>query len=245
MADNGVRFAAIFVVWHDFDRRTGEPTARIINSKDMVLRATEEILKHDMVPYLCGYPAKGRHVEFADAMDDVSTTDTQGWLLDPEKAMKDRDGSVGKKHSEDLFWECVKRNPYREIGVTSYGLPNIHRTFPWSGFIKTGEFDALAEPDWHSPQLYDQTIANIERGLQEYKELGANIIVPSFGTYKFVHRAERETRRMNCLELKQHLGRFLRLRVQYDIKAMLGWSEAQVRTDAWPAIAEAAEILSD
>lgn len=246
MADHGVTWAAVGAVWQDKDR-----TIRM-NDADRCRRIIEALLRQGIEPHLWGYPWVGREQEFADLMAESSTEDVVGWLLDPEKGLKkdrlDEDYDTMDEvfaAAKLLFWRCVEANPYRVIGFTSYGQVKGHPTFPWAAFAESGGFNPLEEADYGSPQLYDQPADMISKGLREYREIGFDVIIPSYGTYRFGRDSEmrRTYPRMTYNQLDHHLKRLLAHQKAYNIKAMIGWSEAQVRPDAWRAIAECAERL--
>ena len=254
MADHGIKWAAIGAVWQDFKK--GKHTVRRINSIDMCKRITDELVNRNIVTFLWGYPWKGRHAEFVHMMEQASVEAIMGWLLDPELGLKAKDEDHdGDRDDEDmeivfalakaLFWTIISANPYRVIGFSSYGLPVGHPTFPWGAFAFKDGFNPLEECDFGSPQLYDEELSDIVRGLAMYKALGFDIIVPSYGTYKFARdeNGKQIYPRLNYYEMKNHFHNFASVKDEYDIRAMIGWSEAQISAGAWKAIAEYSEIF--
>lgn len=55
------------------------------------------------------------------------------------------------------------------LGVTSYGMADYHRNFPWPEF----------QAGWGSPQLYEVEPAQVDQGIASWRTLGWNHIVPS------------------------------------------------------------------
>lgn len=243
MADNGIKFAAIGSIWQDVDK-TGKDTTRFMNSADMCRYISDELMRVNIEPWVWGYPYKQRHVEFVRAMNTSSTSDTKVWLLDPELGMKDKEHDIALANAVELFWACVEANPYRSIGVTSYGIPLGHPTFPWDGFMTRLVVDPLRECDFVSPQLYYDDANGIRRGMQQYKDLGGDVFVPSFATYK---KAKKDGKtvypRMTETELTKHFEDFVSVKEEFNIKAMIGWSEVQVSTGGWKAIKKYADVF--
>ena len=233
MADHGVTWAAIGAVW----QRSTSTT--LINPPDVCHAIAEGLLKNRIQPWVWGYPWKGREVNFVAKMKAASFLAIQGWLLDPEKGAKDMDEDVAFAEAKELFWAVVRSNPYRVIGMSSYGLPRGHPTFPWEAFgdISNG-FNPLKEVDFGAPQLYDQTPARIRRGLEQWRARGFDVLVPCFGTYRYDKDEDglRIYPRMNEPELTQHLQAFLDLKDEFSIPAVIGWSEAQISRGGWRAI---------
>lgn len=252
MADHGIKWAAIGSCWQDQDRHTRADTVRVMNPASRVHIIIEALLKYGIEPHLWGYPWRGREQQFVEIMGAASTPDVKGWLIDPELGLKKSRRDPEHDTMEEvlnaakaLFWACVDHNPYMLIGFTSYGFVKGHPTFPWEGFADKGGFDPLKECDYGSPQLYDQSLSDIRRGLQQYRDIGTDIIVPSYGTYRFSRNedGDRTYPRMNYAQLRAHLQAFASLKDEFKIQAMIGWSEMQIRQDAWRAIAEFAPCL--
>lgn len=243
MADNGVSFAAIATVWQDINRTTREPEDRVVNRPDVCKHIAGELMSRGITPLVWGYPMKGRHQQFADAIGESVTDSVAGVLLDPELRMKDRDKEVAAQAARDLLWACTQINPYLPILFTSYGFIRGHPTFPWAEFFPQDHKMPFGKVTVWSPQLYDQPAARILRGLREYCDAGATTIMPSFGTYRFAKdlNGKKTYPRMPYSQLKQHLERFEVHREEFNINSMIGWSEVQVTRGGWRAIAECAE----
>jgi hypothetical protein len=252
MADHGIKWAAIGACWQDYDKKTKRHTLRVMNPAARVHMIVELLTKYGIEAYLWGYPWRGREQQFVEIMGAATTPKVKGWLIDPELGMKrnlrDPDHDTMEEvlaAAKALFWACVDFNPYMVVAFTSYGFVKGHPTFPWAGFAAEGGFDPLNECDFGSPQLYDEEPEDIRRGLEQYREIGVDVIIPSYGTYRFDRNDEgdRIYPRMSYAELKAHLQAFYLLKDEFNIQAMIGWSEMQVRSDAWRAIAEYAPLF--
>ncbi len=239
MADAGITWAAIGTMWQDVDPVTGADTSRFINKPDVAKKISQALRSFGIDPWVWGYPWKGRHGDFVRGLQSASTDDTVGWVLDPEKGMKDKNPEVADHAARDLFRCCLESNPYRVIGFSSYGIPKGHPTFPWDSFIQAGGFNPFEECEFVSPQLYDEEVSDILRGMKQYQELGGDYLVPAFGTYKnVIVNGKRTTPNMTGAELSVHLQRFADIQAEFKIQAMIGWSEAQVSKSGWDVIEE-------
>jgi len=252
MAEHGIKWAAVGACWQDYDKKKKRNTLRVMNPAARVHIVVELLTKYNIEAYLWGYPWRGREQQFVEIMGAATTKDVKGWLIDPELGMKKSRRDPEHDTMEEvlaaakaLFYACVDFNPYMVVAFTSYGFVKGHPTFPWHGFAEAGGFDPLNECDFGSPQLYDEEPDDIRRGLEQYREIGVDIIVPSYGTYRFDYDEEgdRIYPRMNYAEMKAHLQAFVLLKDEFNIQAMIGWSEAQISAGAWRAIAEVAPVF--
>lgn len=235
LKDHGVRWAAVGGPWYE---RQG---MKWINTPIQCRRIVEVLIAAGIEPYVWGYPWAGRERDFAWDLESCCAPGVAGVLIDPELGLKDKDEATRLRHGRDLFWEVVKLNPYRVVGFTSYGLAKQHPTFPWEAFAEPGGFNPLEECDYGSPQLYDMTPSNIRKGLEQYRELGFDVLVPSFGTYRFA--PDGSTPRMTGPELGAHLQAFADLREEFGIHGMIGWSEAQVSKGGWEVLDRFADVF--
>jgi hypothetical protein len=246
MADHGLTWAAIGTIWQE--RRED----RWINEPSLTHFIVEACLRHGLSPYLWGYPSRGREIDFARDIGKCLCPGVVGLIPDPEVRFKatddDHDGKVEpdeiKRAYEDartLFRELVGLNPYLLLGFTSYGAVRGHPTLPWKAFFVPGELDPLNECAFAVPQLYDQSPARIRRGLEEYRTLGADVLVPGYSTYRFA--PDGSTPRMTSTELDTHLGHFMALRSEFGFDAMIGWSETQVSRSSWKVLEKYASLL--
>lgn len=251
LADHGLTWVAIGTVWQDLDAE-GRPTQRWINTPVNARRIVAACVARGIVPWLWGHPCRGRELEFAEDLGSCATPDVVGVIPDPERRSKgrddDHDGRVEPAEMQrsyadarELYFALQHRNPYWSIGVTSYGLPRGHPTLPWSAFFTPGTTDWLSEAAFSLPQLYDEDLADMRRGLRAYRDLGANALVPAYGTYRFAE--DGSTPNLTGAELDQHLGRLLALRDEFGFAAMIGWSEAQVSAGAWQVIEKYARLF--
>jgi hypothetical protein len=249
MVDHGVTFVAVGTIWQDIDRRTREPVTRWVNRPEVARLIVDACVAAGLNVLLWGYPMRGRECEFVSALRRCSTPDVLGVVPDPELRSKatddDHDGEVGAAEmlvafndAKTLFWEVVKANPYWYVFITSYGLARGHPTMPWKAFFDPDAEGSLVEAAAAMPQLYDQPLAHMCAGMEQYKALGADRIIPAFGTYKFARdeSGKRITPRMSGPELDEHLGALMSLRGEFGFDAMIGWSESQVSGAGWKII---------
>jgi len=239
LADNGLLWSAIGGPWHD---GSGD---RWINSPDTIKRYAEAMARHGVTPHIWGYPWHGRINTFVDELQSCMIPEIEGWLHDPELGLKN--------HPEDarlLVKRSREQNPYYVIGFTSYGLPRGHGTFPFDEFAEPDVYDPVIECDYGSPQLYDTPPKRILEGMREYSELGFDVVIPSFGNYKFVKKdptlplrgSNRRAVSLSADELTRHLNYFMESEVP--VNAMIGWAENFVHRAQWRVIAEHAELLN-
>jgi hypothetical protein len=252
-ADHGLKWIAIGGPWHE-DRKSKAGTVktkdRRINKPDTIRRYAEQLAKVGVVPHIWGYPWWSRIEKFVDDMEDCSCSAIDGWLLDPELGMKKHPLEAAK-----LVHLCREANPYRILGFTSYGLPKLHPTFPWQEFARPAGFRPLEECDYGSPQLYDAPRRRVARGVSEYAELGFDVVIPSFGLYKWTKRdnsyefgvrlpngqTNRRAVSMSAHDLNAHLLSFVDTPVP--AQAMIGWADNFCEGALWRVLAQWAERL--
>jgi hypothetical protein len=106
-----------------------------------------------------------------------------------------------------------------DLGVTSYGMSDYHRNFPWA------EFTA----GWGSPQLYDVTADQVDHGIASWRTMGWTHMVPSIPA--FGPKSE------------QNLDDFLECFVDggEDIAGMIVWSWMSISRGEWRTLARWAE----
>jgi len=235
MADHGIKWAAIGSIWQE------SKSSKWINQPAQVLALIELLVAHKISPWIWGYPWKGQHEEFVDAMDSVSPPDVVGWLIDAELGEKDEDSEKARSSARDLVQRSIGKNPYRSYALTSYGIPQGHPTFPWEGFFEEGGFFPLDECSFFVPQLYELPTKDIRRGLEYCRKIGVDYIVPAFGTYKNLGHDNTPT--MTPEQLDAHFGDFFSVKDEFHIEALIGWSESQVRPQAWEIIERYASMI--
>jgi hypothetical protein len=219
----GITWVAIGGPWHD---RRG---MRWMNRPSRVHRYAEAIDASGIDVHIWGYPWHDTVPQFVKRMSECTNDYVKGWLLDPELGLK--------KHTDEavaLYKKSRNATPGLVLGMTSYGLPYGHKTFPWKAFAKS---------DYGSPQLYTYSksqIDRIARGMEGWTALGYDVVIPSFGTYKWVKKDEslplsstnRRGIMMSGAELRDHMSGFLPCR------AMIGWAENLVSKSAIPVLKE-------
>jgi hypothetical protein len=241
-ADNGLRWVALGGPWHDV--RKVVPTEIWINRPSTIKRYADALSAAEVKPHVWGYPWHDRVEEFVRDMSRCTGGSIVGWLLDPELGLKRHPAAA-----RELVRLCRERNPYLSLGFTSYGLPHGHRTFPFDEFAEPGGFYPFKECDYGSPQLYDMPKVRVRKGMTDYAALGFDVVVPSYGTYKWVKRdlskpMNRKNRRavpMPVAELDAHMQDFMVSEVP--VRAMVGWAENFVGRPQWRVLAKWAELL--
>jgi hypothetical protein len=245
MAAHGIKWAAIGAVWQEDD------STRYINSPDRCHYIMEQLLENNIDPWLWGYPWRLKEIEFVARMKACSFNSMIGWILNPELGLKSSDKAKRFMGGKSLFWAVVRSNPYRVIGMSTYGSVIGHPTFPWDAFgwddpsTPGPDFDPVKEVDFGSAQLYDQPPHMIRRGLAQFRDAGFDVIVPSYGTYRFDRDDEgnRIYPRMTEAELSAHFQAFVDVKEEFNVKAMIGWSEAQISRGGWRAIERFAPLF--
>lgn len=257
MADRGITWVSVGTTWQDLDRDTGAPTQRWINSPVNCRRIIKACDKCNLKVSLWGYPCRGRETEFAEDLRSCATPSVLASIPDPELRSKATDDNRNRKidppelqrayaDARALYWAITKVNPYWHMLITSYGIPAGHPTLPWDAFFAPENNDYLGEATGAVPQLYDEDLDDMRRGLQQYRDLGADMLIPGYGTYRFSRDSsgKRITPSMTGRELDEHLGRLMSLRDEFGFNAMIGWSEVQVTSGAWAVIEKYAALFA-
>jgi len=237
LAGAGVSWVAIGGPWHD---NHGE---RWMNRPPAIRRYSTALLRAGVEPHIWGFPWHDRVELFVAEMTQSTLSDvTAGWLLDPELGFKRRDAKASElfDRSRDAVTAI---NPSMLLGMTSYGLPRGHRTFPFDAFAEPGQRgEPTVECDYGSPQLYFVPERRVKEGLADYAEIGFDEVVPSFGNYKFVRRdpskpLSGENRRAVAktpAELQEHMSHFVDSDVP--VRGMIGWAYNFVTRGQWAVL---------
>jgi hypothetical protein len=230
MVQNNIKWVAIGGPWHEVDSN------RWVNNPTMLKQATEIFTNAGLDVHVWGYPYFNKVQSFVDDLAQCTVPQTVGWLLDPELGFK---GFLNKAKELLILSraEATKRNLV--LGMTSYGLPRLHATFPFSAFAAAGEENPLKECDYGSPQLYTVSDRQIVEGLRSYEAVGFNRIIPSFGLFKHVvddpskpfSASNKKAVSRTVEELDRHLEKFLRSGVKFD--GMIGWSSNFIDPKHW------------
>lgn len=241
-ADHGLKWFAIGGPWHE--DVNGVNKDRWINKPNVVKGYADALADAGVTPHVWGYPWHDRVEKFIEWMEQCSSASVDGWLLDPELGLK-----TFPAEARLLVRLCRSSNPYRILGFSSFGLPKFHKTFPFDEFAEPGVFDPFVEVDYGSPQLYDTPQRSILEGMSDYAELGFDVIVPSYGLYKWVKKdaskplkgKNRKAVSMTKAELDRHLLYFLDSEVP--VTAMIGWAENFATPGLWDILSRWAARL--
>jgi len=192
--DAGVSFVAFYVVQQDVSK--GRPRTTTITSVEDIKRYGDAFATVGINPWLWGYPWAGREDEFVDKMVAATTGNVVGWILDPELGYKWKGAGTraGQKEADpnappptgskaamgeaatrlvSMSWDCLTNK--HSVGITSYGMADYHRNFPWAEFAA----DQCEPVVWGSPQLYDVSPDQVDQGIASWRGLGWDHIVPS------------------------------------------------------------------
>ena len=244
MVDHGVGFAAVGTIWQDVSKNK-QPISRWINTPVHAKLILKAMALRGLKVLLWGYPMKGREREFVLDMGSCADATVIGTIPDPELRSKATDDNKNKHidpkelqsaidHARALMWELKKQNPCWLRLITSFGIPMGHPTMPWASFFTPQVVGDPAEAHAGVPQLYDEGLKDMSRGLEAYHVMGADQLLPAGGTYRFA--PDGSTPRMTADELDVHLGRLWDLHERFGYHGVILWSEAQVSKGAWKII---------
>jgi hypothetical protein len=234
-AKRGVSWVAIGGPWHD------EKNTVWVNKPLQAQLYTDAFKKVGISAHIWGYCWHDRIERFVRNMAECTNGAVDGWLLDPELGLKGR-----PQEAAGLFAQSrAQMGANRVLGMTSYGLPRGHKTFPFEAFAKPGVANAEVEVDYGSPQLYVVGEAQVKQGLADWKKLGFDVIIPSFGNYKFVAAPGGDETKTAVSktgpELDEHLSHFMSSATS--IQAMIGWSSGFVTREQWEVLSKWGRVL--
>lgn len=244
--DHRISWVAIGGPWHDSPKK-GD---RWINSPERIERYAVELENVGVEVHIWGYPWHDRVDQFVDDMVACTSTDViSGWLLDPELGFK--------KHPAEartLFHKSrqalLEINPYNLLGMTSYGIPAGHKSFPFDQFADDrSQGNPFVEVDYGSPQLYYLPERRVADGLEQWADLGFDEVAPSFGCYLFVQKDPEipySTRNRKAVsktgsQLDEHLSHFVSTNVS--VRSLIGWAYNFVDAAQWRVLARWSEWL--
>lgn len=118
-----------------------------------------------------GYPSPGGEEEFAKTLVDVAhAAHAKRLILDPEVLFKNRPGAARRLvvATLDAMDESM------DLGISSYGIPRFHGTFPWDEFGGVG---------FGVPQLYTVGVHEALKGVDEWKSLGWTKNIPALAGF--------------------------------------------------------------
>jgi hypothetical protein len=128
----------------------------------------------------------------------------------------------GAKKLIELTEDAFSSAFIMSYGITSYGMAQYHRNFPWGVFGGRG---------FGSPQLYSVGPKQIDMGIMRWRELGWNHIIPSVPLFG----------KNSGARLHDHLSNFVD--GEEGISGLLFWSWRQASRDEWRVLARWADWL--
>jgi len=234
-AKRGISWVAIGGPWHD------ENNSVWVNKPIQVQNYADAFKTAGVSAHVWGYCWHDRIDLFLRNMIECTNGSVDGWLLDPELGLKNQ-----VREANSLFAQSrAYLGSDRVLGMTSYGLPRGHKTFPFEAFAKPGVSNAEVEVDYGSPQLYVVGEAQVKQGLADWKKLGFDVIIPSFGNYKFVAAPGSDETKTAVSktgpELHEHLSHFMGS--ASSISALIGWSSGFVTREQWEVLSKWGRVL--
>lgn len=253
-ADNGVSFVAIMTAWQDV--HNGKPRFLHSNGRDgtLIAKYAAAFAKRGIAVWLWAFPRGGGEQEYIDRLVHVTEVCRKndapitGWIHDPELFYKwslkgKPQTSLGVRGQPEFSAKAGKPAGTRKtrmsqaaklmeltidamdeslgLGITSYGMARGHRNFPWDVFGGYG---------WGSPQLYSVGPRDIDRGIQMWRDMGFNHIVPSVPTFG---------KKNGGPVLHDHLSNFVD--GDENIAGFIFWSWRQTQASEWRVLARWAE----
>jgi hypothetical protein len=126
--------------------------------------------------WLWGYPNQMGVSRFGDALATAqSLAQAEGVILDPESSWYNQTG-----HATALVQVSREAVAGKPVGVTSYGYPPYHPSFPWSQFAAAADFGV--------PQVYKGVEIGPDYqklGVEAYQALGFKAVIPALAAYDF------------------------------------------------------------
>lgn len=162
--DHRVSFVPLLAVWHD------EKGLHTRNDRAMPAYA-DALRAADVDVWVWGYPHALEEERFVDALvERARRVGARGVILDPEVSYKGRPRAMERlvRLTIDAVDESLG------IGFTSYGLPAVHRTFPWAEAAGVG---------WGSPQVYSTPVRRALEAVDAWGRLGWTSILPALPTF--------------------------------------------------------------
>lgn len=217
--EHGVSFVSILTVWQEAEAKKTKVLNKPQSSK--FKEYVQAFKEHNIKVLLWGYPWAGKENGFVTRMQqamDVVPSLVDGLMLDPELGYKwtkynsNQELSCRQRADELVNLTLDRCNESIDIGVTSYGQPKIHSTFPWQEF--TAGFG--------SPQFYTVGKNAILAGMKQWHDLGFLEILPSvpaYGKYS-----------------GENLENYLRFFPKEHIKGFIVWSWPQMKGVEWKTV---------
>ena len=235
-ADNGLKWIVFATIWYDVTK-AGKKQNFVINGPEIIADYAQAMSEEGIKAHIWGYPWHDRINEFVEQIARYLSDYIVGILLDPELGLKKH-----IKEAEDLFNRVRFLNPYLYLGMSSYGLPAGHRSFPFEAFSDDTIGNPMIECDYGCPQLYDLSQAQILTGLNDWSKLGFDHIIPAFGLYKnVISDGKRHAVSLSPIELESHLMKFVESHVP--IHGAIGWAENFMTPGLWNVLLRWAKVF--
>jgi hypothetical protein len=159
-----VRWVCPLLAW-----QSGDGSVRVV--AEALEAYAEALFDAGVDVWVCGYPWAGHEEQFVGVMSDLrARTGARGVVLDPELPYKDRPNEMRRL----LALTLDSLDESSGLGFTSFGVPKYHRTFPW---------EVAGGWGWGSPQIYTVSAAVGRAGIQAWRDLGWEYVVPSVPTF--------------------------------------------------------------
>jgi hypothetical protein len=219
-ATNGITFAAFLVYWQEADKD------KRVNSK-ILEKYSEVFWRYGIDPWVWAYPWCGKEDALLDRLKwakEECEGRLRGFILDPELGYQGHKVGHDKarigasrliKGTIDLMDESMN------LGVTSFGAANLHKTFPW--------VDLCA--GFGSPQFYRTSHpSKIRAGIQCWKSAGWKELIPSVPAFG----------PNSGKNLVSYLDKIKRAadEVEIPITGWIFWSYRQISALEWQIIGE-------
>jgi hypothetical protein len=241
--DHGVSFVAIMTMWQEYKKGKFVQYLSNGKSGERIKAYAEAFTAAWIDVYLWGFPWGGHEEAFVQRFLDVTDLCgdcIKGWLYDPELGYKwstkrpAKDAGMRKqpeytkgvlpignrivrkkqaKKLVELSTSLDVEDLVGTLGITSYGMAQYHRNFPWT------EFGVLN--DFGSPQYYTVGPEQIDKGIDKWKFYGWDHIVVSAPTFG----------KNDGPKLHDYLSNFVDC--GEDVHGIILWSWRQTSRDEW------------
>ncbi len=217
---NGVNYVALLACWQEKGGITP------INSPAEIKACANEFKAVGIATWIWGYPHNGGEDAFIAAMRKAEPEVCEGWILDPEKPYK-FENKAGEalqraraKKLVDLTLDSLSEK--KGLGLTTYGMADYHKNFPWTEFCV----------GFGSPQLYEVSPAEVDAGIAAWRRRGFSTIIPSVPVYGSKSEA--------------NLDAFLKefINGTEDVSGFIFWSWPQISKTEWKTIKKWSDWLA-
>lgn len=252
MADHGVSWVMIGGPCIDPSRvEMGKPAIVMMNPAARCQQIAEVLDYHGIVHGVWGRSAAGHEALFAQQLAECCTPTSLAALFDPGK-IADIEGEqpnptagqfAAREAARALLRELAKYHFGRPIGLISPGPHQAPPTFPREVYTSWTAGQDRPVVGWHLPHLPEHDVDEADRELQAYRDLGAQVLIPSFNTFRCTDSGE--VVRMSKSELDARVRALLSLRDKHGLSAIAGWSETQISKSGWEVLKVLARALAD